>query len=92
MIQLRKEAIVKVKVNPELCQGHTLCAMAAPDVFELSDIDGHATAIDGDVPTDLEEGVHEAVRSCPEQAITIYASDSDSVSSSAAKTPERTTR
>jgi ferredoxin len=66
--------------------------MAAPDVFELSDIDGHATAIVGDVPADLEESVREAVRSCPEQAITIDAGDSDSVNSSAAKTPERTTR
>ena len=83
---------MKVKVNPELCQGHTLCAMAAPDVFGLSDIDGHATAIDGDVPTELEEGVREAVRSCPEQAITIHPSDSGPVSPGVAKTPERTTR
>jgi len=35
---------VEVKVDPERCQGHTLCAMAAPDVFEPSDIDGHASA------------------------------------------------
>ena len=83
---------MKVKVDPELCQGHTLCAMAAPDVFELSDIDGHATAIVGDVPADLEERVREAVRSCPEQAITTYASNVRSVSATADKSPERTTR
>ncbi|MCK0090785.1 ferredoxin [Rhodococcus sp. HNM0563] len=62
---------MKVRVDPDRCQGHTLCAMAAPDVFELSDIDGHATAIDSEIPADLEENVREAVRSCPEQAITI---------------------
>ncbi|MFZ2173634.1 MAG: ferredoxin [Rhodococcus sp. (in: high G+C Gram-positive bacteria)] len=63
---------MKVKVDPDRCQGHTLCAMAAPQVFELSEIDGHASAIDGDVPADLEENVREAARSCPEQAISIF--------------------
>lgn len=80
---------MKVKVDPELCQGHTLCAMAAPDVFELSDIDGHATAIEGDVPADLEDKVRAAAHSCPEQAITIFASNSASANADA-KTPERT--
>lgn len=63
--------IVKVRVDPDRCQGHTLCAMAAPEVFELSDIDGHATAVVEDVPAHLEENVREAARSCPEQAIEI---------------------
>jgi ferredoxin len=61
---------VKVHVDPERCQGHTLCNMIAPDVFQLDDVDGHSTAIiDGEVPADLEAKVAEAVRSCPEQAI-----------------------
>ncbi|MBM7459258.1 ferredoxin [Rhodococcus coprophilus] len=62
---------MKVKVDPERCQGHTLCAMAAPEVFELSEIDGHATAVVDEVPAHLEEAVREAARSCPEQAIQI---------------------
>jgi ferredoxin len=45
--------------------------MAAPDVFTLDDIDGHATAVDGEVPADQEAKAAEAVRSCPEQAISI---------------------
>ena len=61
---------MKVRVDPERCQGHTLCAMIAPDVFSLDEVDGHSTAIiDGDIPADLQEKVREAVRSCPEQAI-----------------------
>jgi len=61
---------VKVRVDPERCQGHTLCAMIAPDVFQLDDVDGHSTAIiDGDIPAELQDKVREAVRSCPEQAI-----------------------
>jgi ferredoxin len=62
---------VKVQVDAERCQGHTLCAMRAPGVFELDDVDGHSTPIDEDVPADQEAKVLEAVRSCPERAITV---------------------
>jgi ferredoxin len=62
---------MKVRVDPELCQGHTICAMTAPHLFALDDIDGHAQAIDGDVPTDQETLAKEAARSCPEQAIVL---------------------
>ena len=63
---------MKVRVDPERCQGHTLCAMIAPKVFQLDEIDGHSSAIDEDVPADQEAQVAEAVRSCPEQAISIF--------------------
>jgi ferredoxin len=45
--------------------------MIAPDVFTLNDLDGHSTAIDGEVPADQEAKATEAIRSCPEQAISI---------------------
>lgn len=62
---------MKVSVDSQRCQGHTLCAMIAPDSFELSDIDGSASAIDEVVPADRQDQVREAAHSCPEQAITI---------------------
>jgi ferredoxin len=62
---------VKVQVDAARCQGHTLCAMIAPKVFELDDIDGHSSAVSDDVPADQEQNVREAVGSCPEQAISI---------------------
>jgi ferredoxin len=62
---------VKVHVDPERCQGHTLCAMIAPGLFTLDDVDGHSSAIDGEVPADQEAKAAEAIRSCPEQAISI---------------------
>ena len=62
---------MKVRVDPERCQGHTLCAMRAPEIFELSEIDGHASVADEDVPADQEDQVNEAVMSCPERAISI---------------------
>lgn len=63
---------VKVKVDRTRCQGHTLCAMIAPEVFELDEIDGHSSPISEDVPADREDSVREAVDSCPEQAISIF--------------------
>jgi ferredoxin len=62
---------VKVYVDPERCQGHTLCAMIAPLVFQLDDVDGHSSAIDGEIPADQQVKVAEAIRSCPEQAISV---------------------
>jgi len=63
---------VRVRVDSERCQGHTLCAMIAPKVFELDDIDGHSSVAGENVPADQEEQVREAAHSCPEQAILIF--------------------
>lgn len=63
---------MKVRVDSERCQGHTLCAMRAPKVFELSEVDGHSSPIDETVPDDQQDRVVEAVRSCPERAISVF--------------------
>lgn len=60
---------MKVWVDPERCQGHTLCSMIAPNSFQLSDIDGSSSAVSDVVPDDQLDQVREAVQSCPEQAI-----------------------
>ena len=62
---------MKVWVDRDKCQGHTLCAMIAPDSFELDDVDGHASAVNEIVPDDQQDAVREAAQSCPEQAIVI---------------------
>ncbi|MCB0942273.1 MAG: ferredoxin [Mycolicibacterium sp.] len=62
---------MKVRVDQEKCQGHTLCAMIAPDMFQLSDIDGSSSAVTEVVPAGQEAAVREAAQSCPEQAILI---------------------
>jgi ferredoxin len=68
---IERGSSVKVHVDSERCQGHTLCAMNAPKVFELDEVDGHSSPISEDVPADQEAQVRAAVRSCPEQAISI---------------------
>ena len=62
---------MKVWVDSERCQGHTLCSMIAPDSFQLSDTDGSSSAISEEVPADQQDKVREAAHSCPEQAILI---------------------
>ncbi|BBZ29612.1 ferredoxin [Mycolicibacterium madagascariense] len=62
---------MKVSVDGQRCQGHTLCAMIAPDSFVLDDVDGHASPSSDVVPADQEAAVAEAAHSCPEQAIVI---------------------
>lgn len=48
-----------------------MCAMIAPEMFVLDDVDGTSSAVVEVVPADQEELVLEAARSCPEQAIAV---------------------
>jgi ferredoxin len=65
---------MRVKVDRELCGGHAMCAIIAPEVFEVDDA-GFVVAPEGDVievPADADEvRVREAVVSCPEGALVI---------------------
>ena len=61
---------MKVSVDPDLCQGHARCWQICPDVFDLDD-EGHASVAIDEVPADLAEKILEAVRNCPERAITV---------------------
>ena len=72
---------MRVRVDNSRCQGHTLCAMMAPESFELDDVDGHAHALAEHVPAEHQGQVREDARSCPEQAIfvTSGAEDADPV-------------
>jgi ferredoxin len=45
--------------------------MIAPKMFQLDEIDGHSSPVSEEVPTEAEAKVAEAIRSCPEQAISI---------------------
>jgi ferredoxin len=63
---------VKVRIKEDVCQGHAMCQLACPEVFQLSDEDGHAYVVDANVPERLEAAVDQARRSCPEQAIEIF--------------------
>lgn len=63
---------MRVRVKDDVCVGHAMCILACPELFELSDEDGHASVRNEDVPPELEAGVEQAQRSCPEGAIEIF--------------------
>ena len=65
---------MRVSVLEDMCQGHTLCAIAAPAIFDLREEDGHAVVKVADVPPDQEEAVRRAEIGCPEQAIVVESS------------------
>ena len=62
---------MKVIVDASRCQGHTVCNMIAPEIFELSDEDGHAFVLIDTVPAQLEAKVQRAAANCPERAVLI---------------------
>jgi len=61
-----------VKVNADRCQGHTMCAIAAPGVFVLDDEDGHAHVASPAVAPSSESNVQAAADTCPERAIEVW--------------------
>ena len=62
---------MKVRVDPDKCQGHNRCYSLAPELFDVDDY-GYATAAgDGAVAPDLEEKARLAAANCPEYAVII---------------------
>lgn len=62
---------LRVRVDPDKCQGHNRCKAVAPELFELDEY-GNAREIgDGTVPQDLEEKAYLAQSNCPEFAVEI---------------------
>ena len=60
---------MRVKVDPDKCEGLNRCCALAPELFDVDDY-GTATALnDGIVPPELEEKAKLAVQNCPEYAI-----------------------
>ncbi len=60
---------MKVRIDNDRCQGHQMCAIAAPMVFGSDDIGNATLLIDETVPADLEAVVRRAQANCPEHAI-----------------------
>jgi len=60
---------VRIRVDPDKCQGHARCYGLVPELFEIDDY-GQSTAVgDGSVPPELEERARLAIANCPEFAV-----------------------
>ena len=62
---------LRVRVDPDKCQGHNRCKAIAPELFELDELGNARAAGDGIVPADLEEKAYLAKSNCPEFAVEI---------------------
>lgn len=62
---------MRIRVDPEKCQGHNRCKAVADVLYELDEL-GYATAVnDGIVPPGQEDKARLTVDNCPEFAIEI---------------------
>jgi len=60
---------VRVRIDPDRCQGHARCYAIAPDLFDVDEYGQSSVRGDGTVPPDREEAARLAVANCPEFAI-----------------------
>ena len=59
---------MRVVVDYDLCESNALCMAAAPEVFEVRDVD-FMYVLQENPPEKLRAKVEEAVQRCPKQAI-----------------------
>ncbi len=62
---------MKVRVDPEKCQGHNRCYSLAPELFVVDGYGYASAAEDGVVPPELGEKAKLAHANCPEHAVII---------------------
>ncbi|MGV0874757.1 ferredoxin [Mycolicibacterium sp. XJ879] len=60
----------RVEVDLDLCQGHAMCELEAPDVFAVPKR-GKVEILDTEPPDEARAQVEEAVMQCPTQALSI---------------------
>lgn len=65
---------MRVKVDLDLCQGHSVCMEEAPEVFRVIENDTHYPKVEvllQNPPEELREKVLCAARYCPNRVITV---------------------
>lgn len=61
---------MRIRVKPNVCQGHARCYALAPQIFQLDD-SGYILPDDIVVPVGQEALALRGVRSCPEKALLV---------------------
>lgn len=61
---------MRIRVDPDKCQGHARCFALAPELFAVDDY-GQASVIVDEVPPTLVEKAELAIANCPEYAIEV---------------------
>ncbi|MQY03080.1 ferredoxin [Actinomadura macrotermitis] len=61
---------MRIEADLDLCQGHAMCELEAPDVFEVPPKQ-KVRVLDAEPAEELRGEVTAAVRYCPTQALTL---------------------
>ena len=62
---------IRVHVDPQKCQGHNRCKLAAPSLFVLDEYGNAQEVGDGSVPDGLLQQAKLARANCPEFAVSL---------------------
>lgn len=60
----------RVEVDLDLCQGHAMCELEAPDYFRVPKR-GQVEILDPEPPDEARDEIQNAVDMCPTHALTI---------------------
>jgi ferredoxin len=60
---------LRIRVDPDKCQGHSRCYGLLPELFDIDDYGLSTVVGDGSVPPELEAKARLAIANCPEGAI-----------------------
>ena len=61
---------MRIHIDEDLCQGHAMCQLEAPDIFSVPR-KGKVTVLTSAPPESARLAVEAAVRYCPTQALKI---------------------
>lgn len=60
----------RIEVDPDLCQGHAMCELEAPDYFRVPKR-GTVEILDAEPPDTDRRQIEDAIRACPTRALSI---------------------
>jgi ferredoxin len=63
-----KSASMRVRVDPDVCEGNAVCSGLVPEVFFVGESD-EVTILASEIPPELAGRVRQAVASCPKMAL-----------------------
>ena len=63
---------MRIEADLDLCQGHGMCAVEAPDVFALGKGDDQVRILRPEPDEPARQAVQDAVRYCPTTALTLH--------------------
>jgi ferredoxin len=63
---------MRVEADLDLCQGHGMCVLEAPDVFALGKDDDQVRILQGEPDESRRDAVRKAVGYCPTMALEVH--------------------